>query len=1006
MSDDFDFDRTLRSFFPGQKVFKRYKLVRQLGRGGMGIVWLAEDEQLEQLVALKFLPEIVASDTAAIDDLKRETRKALKLTHPNIVRIHDFLQDENTVAVSMEYVDGKSLTQLRVEQPQRAFGFEEVKPWIEQICQALDYAHNRAKIAHRDLKPSNILLTPDGEIKITDFGISATITDSTTRVSMHASSSGTPVYMSPQQMMGERPAPSDDIYSLGVSIYELLTGKPPFYTGNILLQVQNKIPVSMAEQRTELEVEGLSEIPPQWESVVASCLAKEAIDRPKDILQVCDALGQEAVTEATEPVEESSKKKEPKPPSVPRSKKRSLKPYLAFILLLVLGGASWSIYTYSTPQKIEMSYEESVKLLNLSLNAWEDPDIRANLDTLSGIIEANKDNPELVALAYSYRAMLNYYLTGDGKKDMELARKACEPLATRSSLNDYSWVINEVGAILFYLDSDYKGATSYLTSIIDNSAIPNDHMAFVRSLRAYFYMSDGESEKALNDVDMAIARGVTSDELKYYLYMTRYMVYQQMEEYAKAIKDLKTCLSFNVSPDDKSVALYYRAMIWPADEIDNKINDLDAIINMLGVSDFYRVRAMNAKASCLFHDFNQNEEAGALYSQVIESKEATPDQKAVAYLNRGNILLSIRKWDDAKKEYEAGLTLEGISDARKDTLQEKLDEVNSVPQDNTYYREALNYINTFLDVWDDVSERKGIEKLTRIIEDNKDHPDLVALSYAYRALAKKELGDDFQDDLTMARNTCETLTSINSVSDHLAVTNEVSGILSYLNGDYKDSIAYLGQALGHVGSDDRKASILALRALVYILSNDDSNIEKALDDANTAIALETSSDKLKHYLYMTRMWVYEEMDQSDKAIEDCGKALNLNVGPDLKCAVLVSRYWLWSGDDKDKMMNDLDAIINMPKASDYYRLNAMNEKAFNLFIKFDDNNGALNLYSKVLEDENATVDQKSEAHEYRGVVYEILDKKEEAKKDYEAGLALEGILGSDKESFQKRLQQL
>jgi serine/threonine protein kinase/formylglycine-generating enzyme required for sulfatase activity len=283
MNDAFDLDKTLRSFFAGQHVFNRYTLIRQLGRGGMGLVWLANDEQLDQEVALKFLPEIVASDAAAIDDLKRETKKALRLTHTNIVRTYDFFQEKDMAAISMEYVDGKSLTDLRIEQPNRVFSCEQIKPWVEQLCKALDYAHTKSKIAHRDLKPSNILLTSDGDIKITDFGISATIADTTTRVSMHASSSGTPVYMSPQQMMGEKAAPTDDIYSLGTTIYELLTSKPPFYSGNIIVQLQNKVPPTMRERRKELEIESIDTIPQEWENAIASCLAKAPEERPQNL---------------------------------------------------------------------------------------------------------------------------------------------------------------------------------------------------------------------------------------------------------------------------------------------------------------------------------------------------------------------------------------------------------------------------------------------------------------------------------------------------------------------------------------------------------------------------------------------------------------------------------------------------------------------------------------------------------------------------------------------------
>ncbi|HNW42501.1 MAG TPA: serine/threonine-protein kinase, partial [Opitutaceae bacterium] len=285
-----DHDATLVGLQPGQKVFDRYVLVRQLGRGGMGVVWLARDEKLEREVALKFLPDALAQDPAAVDDLKRETRRALELTHPHIVRIYDFVEGGAKAAVAMEYVEGVRLSDRRLAQPQQVFSAAELLPWLEQLCDSLQYSHTKARIVHRDLKPANLLVDHRGELKVADFGISATLSETVTRVSRHVSSSGTPMYMSPQQMMGEKPAATDDLYSLGSTLYELLTGKPPFYSGNILAQVQQKVPPSVAARREELGVTGLPPIPAAWETTIAACLAKEPAQRPQSAQEVLACL--------------------------------------------------------------------------------------------------------------------------------------------------------------------------------------------------------------------------------------------------------------------------------------------------------------------------------------------------------------------------------------------------------------------------------------------------------------------------------------------------------------------------------------------------------------------------------------------------------------------------------------------------------------------------------------------------------------------------------------------
>jgi len=280
----------LRSLAPGVLVFGRYKLKALVGRGGMGVVWRARDETLDTDVALKFLPESVAHDPAAVNDLKRETRRSLQLTHPNIVRIFDFVQDEQAAAISMEYVEGATLTQHRLDHPQQVFEPADLNKWVKQLCEALDYAHTKAKVVHRDLKPSNLMVDAQGDLKVTDFGISATLTDSSTRVSKVTGSSGTPVYMSPQQMLGKKPAPTDDIYSVGATLYELLTGKPPFHSGHIQLQVMQKMPPSITPRRQELGVTG-GPVPLAWEQTILACLAKEPANRPQNVPEVAERLG-------------------------------------------------------------------------------------------------------------------------------------------------------------------------------------------------------------------------------------------------------------------------------------------------------------------------------------------------------------------------------------------------------------------------------------------------------------------------------------------------------------------------------------------------------------------------------------------------------------------------------------------------------------------------------------------------------------------------------------------
>jgi len=277
----------------GLLLFRRYRVLRELGRGGMGVVVLAYDTALDVNVAVKMVPDLLVKDTEAVADLRKEVRRGMALMNPGIVRTHNFEKDEGGAGIVMEYIEGDTLTELKVQQHSGCFNPEQILPWIEQLCAVLDYAHRDARLVHRDLKPRNIMITKAGRLKVADFGISALMSDSMSRYSMEGVVSGTLSYMSPQQAQGQKPTPLDDIHAVGATIYELLTGKPPFFRGNAVViqsQVIGMVPPSMVERREELDIVDKPPIPAHWEATVAACLAKEAEDRPQSAGEVLARL--------------------------------------------------------------------------------------------------------------------------------------------------------------------------------------------------------------------------------------------------------------------------------------------------------------------------------------------------------------------------------------------------------------------------------------------------------------------------------------------------------------------------------------------------------------------------------------------------------------------------------------------------------------------------------------------------------------------------------------------
>jgi len=234
---------TVSYFKPQMVIGERYKILRELGRGGRGVVYKALDLELSLTVAIKFLPQELVNNQEAIEDLKKEAKASMLLTHPNIVRLYNFEDQGKYKFLIMEYIDGYTLEQsLR---RRKKFTLTETIEYAKQICAGLGYAHNRGVI-HRDIKPSNIMKTHEGVIKITDFGIAANIDDCLKRIT-HTKVIGTPLYMSPEQLLGEPTDQRSDIYSLGVVLYEFLTGQPPFPGGDVRSRILGEEPAPIPD---------------------------------------------------------------------------------------------------------------------------------------------------------------------------------------------------------------------------------------------------------------------------------------------------------------------------------------------------------------------------------------------------------------------------------------------------------------------------------------------------------------------------------------------------------------------------------------------------------------------------------------------------------------------------------------------------------------------------------------------------------------------------------------
>ena len=289
----------------GQTLSERYHLVREVARGGMGVVFEAEDIELEnRRVAVKVLPPELSHSAKAKKRLKKEAIAAMELTHQNILRLHGFEQDEEVAYLVMEYLAGETLDEALAEE--EALSLERVLAIAKDVCPALEYAHSKGVI-HRDIKPANLMYESENEgsaVKLTDFGIAYVVKDSMTRLT-GLESAGTLLYVSPEQLRNDPPSPQSDQYSLAATLYELLDGDPPF-TG-----------AGLAHKILEAKARPIEDVPDYVNSALLKALSKNPDERFASCEEFLQALKEVPALLPEEKEEEVATPPRPEPQPQP-----------------------------------------------------------------------------------------------------------------------------------------------------------------------------------------------------------------------------------------------------------------------------------------------------------------------------------------------------------------------------------------------------------------------------------------------------------------------------------------------------------------------------------------------------------------------------------------------------------------------------------------------------------------------------------------------------------------
>ena len=266
-----------------QILISRFSLLEMIGQGGMGQVWLVWDLELETQVAIKILDPRLTSRPDRVELLKNECRNTRRLVHPNIVRVFDFHRSDDLAFISMEYIDGQNLAAFRNHM--QGLSAEAIKKILKPVINALGYAH-RLGLVHRDVKAGNILVDRQSAPRLTDFGIAGVF--KTGSDALKITSGGSLFCMSPQQLEGLAPRPSDDIYALGVLFYEMLTGYPPFYPDITREKILREIPTNVNQRLSRIAAD--LTIPDALENLIARMLAKEPDERPGSMQEIENQL--------------------------------------------------------------------------------------------------------------------------------------------------------------------------------------------------------------------------------------------------------------------------------------------------------------------------------------------------------------------------------------------------------------------------------------------------------------------------------------------------------------------------------------------------------------------------------------------------------------------------------------------------------------------------------------------------------------------------------------------
>jgi len=949
--------------------FGRYSLVRRLGAGGMGEVWLAYDPDLQRQVAIKTLRPENALSTHHLDRFLREARLAAKLHHTNAVTIYQVGVEGQSAYIVMEYVEGESLDHAVA--PGRPMEWREATRAVRDAAAGLAAAHKLGLI-HRDIKPANLMRTTDGVTKVVDFGL-ARAQECQTQLTQQGSILGTPGYMAPEMWRHQDADARSDIYALACTYYCLVTGGPPFEADNFM---------ALGYQHTHEPLPDPRQYAPGLPDAVCRILVKGASKEPAERYQsaaemqaeldallvappesfVFQSLMEKTQNSVGSKVQQSALEKSRLSPVVvavadrwhtlgkwlkealivsskaPQSALRKLR------MLLVVATAVFS--------RVKATVENSLAWVRKQLHRYY-----RLLATLSGL--AILLVMVLLFISYGFRNERQ-----EGKEPIANAGSSSESTEEitasdrKAAAQEKAIIKMELGAA-YCAKKNYRAAISFFTAVIKMPEATANQRVEALVNRGDAYGQNGDLEKAITDDTSVIDMPEAAANQRAKALVNRGGAYSRKGNSKKAITDYTNVVDMpEVSADQRAKALVNRGVTYgQKGDSEKAITDYTKVIKMSEVSTEQRTNAL------LNRGFAYGEKGGwemavADYTEVIDRVEVSADQRAKALMNRGVAYNQQGDWEKAIAD------LTKLIDMPEATVEQRADAL--VNRGFAYKRK---------DDWD-----KAIADDTKVI----DMPEATAEQHI-KALANRGTAYDRKGELDKA------FADYTKVIDMPEATAEQRTDALVRRGDAYNRKGDWDKAI----ADDTKVINMSeataeQRAEAFVNRGDaygrKGNTETAIADYTKVIDMPEATAWQHAMALVNRGDAYGTKSDPEKAIADYTKVVEMPEAPIIRRAwALVNRGIEYGRKgDTEKEIADYTKVIDMPEAPAYQRADALLFRG----MTYRDSDKAIADYTKVIEMPEAPVERRAMAFVERGVVYGKKDDHEKAIADLTAAIRL------------------